>query len=50
MVNKIGLLFRGIVGLDGFGLNDDGCVATLIVLRLIRNRTSDVASHERDAR
>ena len=44
------LPFRGIVRLNRLGLNDDGRIAPLVVLTLVRNRTSDVASHERNAR
>ena len=37
-------LLRGIVCLDGLGLDDDGGVTALVVLRLVGNRTGDVAT------
>ena len=44
MLRAVLQLFRRIVRLDGLGLDDDGGVTALVVLRLVRNRTSDVAT------
>ena len=43
MVNKIGLLFRGIIGLDGFRDDRTGRVAFLKILALRRDRSRHVA-------
>ena len=40
-------LLRGIVCLDGACLDDDTGVTALVVLRLVGNRTGDVAGRER---
>ena len=45
-----GLLLRGIVGLDGLRLNDDGGVIALDVPALVRDRPRDVATRHRDTR
>ena len=37
-------LFGGVVGFDGFGLDDDGGVTTLEVLALVGDRAGDVAT------
>ena len=37
---------RGIVALDGFGLNRDGSVATLVELRTVGDCSNDVAGRE----
>ena len=40
------LPFRGVIRLDGFGLDDDTRIAFLIVLALGRNRPRHVTAHE----
>ena len=38
--------FRGIIALDGFGLDDDGGVAFLVVLALVRDGPDNIARSE----
>ena len=40
------ILFRGIIGLDSFGLDDDTCVAPLVVLTLVGNRPRHVTTRQ----
>ena len=40
---KMLILLRRIVGFDGLRLNDDGCVAFLVVLAFVRDGTYHVA-------
>ena len=42
------LLLRGVVRLDGLGLDDDGCVTALVILTLRRNRPRHVARTQSD--
>ena len=47
-INKRSELLRGIVGLDGLGLDDDGGVAFLPCFRTGCDRAGDVAGREDD--
>jgi len=58
MVNTVNLIiflaslrellpFRGVIRLDGFRLDDDGCVTPLVVLALVRNRPRHVTTRRR---
>ena len=40
------LPFGGVVGFDRLGLDDDGGVASLVVLALVGNRAGDIARGE----
>ena len=45
-----GLFLRGVVGLDGFGLDDDRGITVLVVLTLRGDGAGDVAGHHREGK